>query len=57
MNQRAVKEHIKSINQSIIYLSNINDKGGLVLAINDLFYYESLVNGFSIPALNRMVSN
>ena len=57
MNQRAVKEHIKSINQSIIYLSKINDKGGLVLAINDLFYYECLVDGFSIPALNRMVSN
>ena len=41
MNQSIIKEHIGEIKKSIIY--NINDKGSLVMAKNDLKYYEALL--------------
>ena len=57
MNQLTIKEHIKEIKKSIIYLNKINDKGALVMANNDLKYYEILLSGFCIPALVKTVSN
>jgi len=55
MNQSQIIEHIKEIKKSIIYLDNINES--LVMAINDLTYYEILLCGFSIPARINTVSN
>ena len=56
MNQ-SITQHIKQIKKSIIYLDKINDKGALIMANNDLTYYETLSSGFSIPALINTVSN
>jgi len=61
MTQSQIKEHIKEnireIKKSIIYLDKINDKGALIMANNDLNYFETLLSGFSTPDLNSMVSN
>ncbi len=61
MTQSQIKEHIteniKEIKLSIIELTESNDKGALILANNDLKYYETLLSGFSIPARVKTVSN
>ena len=57
MTQSQIKEHIKEIKISIIELTESNDKGALILANDDLKYYESLLNGLPIPAFSKTVSN
>ena len=50
MNQSEIKDHIKKLRNSVNYLSKINDKGALILAKNDLEYYEALIDGLSTPS-------
>lgn len=50
-----IKENIKEIKISIIYLNKFNES--LSMANNDLKYYEILLSGFSIPARCKTVSN
>ncbi len=61
MTQSQIKEHIteniKEIKKSIIYLTALNDHNALIMANNDLKYYEILLSGFSIPARINTVSN
>ena len=46
MNKDAVIEHINQINLSIVELNKTNDMGAIVLAHNDLIYYEHLLTTF-----------
>lgn len=44
MNQSQIKEQITEIKKSIIELTESNDKGALILANDDLKYYETLLS-------------
>ena len=55
MNQSQIKEQIKEIKKSIIYLNKFNES--LSMANYDLKHYEILLSGFSIPALVITSSN
>ncbi len=45
MNELIIKEEIQEIKKSIIELTESNDKGALILANDDLRYYETLLSG------------
>ncbi len=46
MNQLIIKDNIREIKKSIIYLTALNDHDALIMANNDLIYYEFLLSGF-----------
>jgi len=46
MNELTIKEHIKELKKSIIYLDKINHKGAVIMAKDDLKHFQLLLSGY-----------